>query len=264
MTPASENAVVTKTSGRVRLIGLNRPAVINAVNDAIRSGLRTAVLEAEADDDVLAILFHGYGKRGFCAGADIKETRAPETPIETRLRLDAGGWIETLAAARKPTVAAIHGICLGAGAEIALACDLRIAAPDAIFGLPETGIGLIPGAGGTQRLPRLVGEGLAMHLILTGEHVSAERASHIGLVSVVSATVDSLLDEALALATRIAERPPTATRFAKEAVRAAGNLPLADGLVVERTLFALLNDTEDRREAARAFSQKRAPRYVGR
>lgn len=258
-----ERAVVEETEGPIRLIRLNRRKVINAANDAIRQGLKAAITAAEADDTIRAIVICGNGERGFCAGADIKEQRSAETSVETRQRLEKSSWIECVAEARKPVIAAIHGICFGAGTELALACDIRIAASNAIFSLPETALGLIPGAGGTQRLPRLIGEGRAMQMILTGERIGARDGLSIGLVTAVVDSDDELLAVSLAIATRIANRPSAATQYAKEAVRASMQISLADGLRLERTLFALLTATADRFEAAQAFAEKRKPRFVG-
>lgn len=160
-------------------------------------------------------------------------------------------------------IAALHGYCLGGGLELALACDIRIAAPGAQFGLPETGLGLIPGGGGTQRLPRVIGLGRAMDLLLSGDRIDAQEALRIGLVSRLVADRDALLGEARALAGRIAARPPTATAYAKEAARNGIEMDLQAGLTLEKTLFSLLMSTSDRAEAALAFKEKRAPRFTG-
>ena len=213
-----------------------------------------------ADKPPLRVLI--AAPRGFCAGADIKETRGAETASELRARLVRQDYAGAIEACGKPVIAAIHGFCMGAGMEMALACDIRIASEDALFALPETGLGLIPGAGGTQRLPRLVGPGQAMHIILTGERVPAPRALAMGLVSDVTAP-GALLDRARELAGRIAGKAPLATAYARESVRAAGRMPLADGLEFERSLFAILSQTGDKAEAAQAFREKRAPVFRG-
>lgn len=257
-------ALTTAIRDGVMLIGLNRPDVINAVNDDIRAGLRAALAVAEEDGAVHAILLHGHGARGFCAGADIKERHGPETVSETRSRLERQDYVAAIEQCRKPVIAAIHGFCMGAGMEIALACDIRVASADAMFGLPETGLGLIPGAGGTQRLPRLVGQGQAMHIILTGEKIPAQRAMAIGLVSEVVGEDEDLLGLAMALAAKVARKAPIATIYAKEAVRAAGDVTLSEGLALERSLFAILTQTEDKVEAAQAFKEKRNPVFLGR
>jgi enoyl-CoA hydratase/carnithine racemase len=260
----SASAVLSHVAGGVLTLTLNRPDQINAVNDAIRTGLPEAVAAGEADPEVRVIVLIGAGERGFCAGADIAEARAPETPVEARARMTATPWIERVAAARKPVIAAIHGYCLGAGLELAMTADIRLATADAKFGLPETGLGLIPGGGGTQRLPRLLGEARALDMILTGERIDAETAHRLGLVTRLVPEGETLVQAAATLAARLAARPPAAMRHAKEAVRAAAGLPLDAGLRLETGLFALLLDTEDRREAAAAFREKRAPNFTGR
>lgn len=250
--------------GAVALLVLQRPEVGNAINDAIRQGLPSRMEQLDADDSVRCLVLAGAGERGFCVGADIKERRSPGTPVEERRRLLDNAWIDRVARIRKPVVAALHGYCLGGGLELALACDIRIAAPDARLGLPETGLGLIPGGGGTQRLPRLVGPGRALDLILSGDRVTAAEALAMGLVTRISASPGSLRDEALALAARIGARPPAATTYAKELIRGAGELELAAGLQQERSLFAILMNTADRAEAAKAFAEKRPPNFQGR
>ena len=160
--------------------------------------------------------------------------------------------------------AAIHGYCLGGGLEISLACDMRVASPNAVFGLPETGLGLIPGGGGTQRLPRIIGLGRALDLLLTGDRIDAVEAHRIGLVSRLSASNDSLLDEVQILAERIASKPAAASAYVKEAARDGLELDLRAGLKLEKDLFVLLMSTEDRREAAAAFKEKRQPAFTGR
>jgi enoyl-CoA hydratase/carnithine racemase len=256
--------ILSDRQGAVLTLTLNRPDQINAVNDAIREGLPKAMEAADRDPAVAVIVLAGAGLRGFCVGADIKETRAPETPVEARARLGGNAWIERVAATRKPVVVALHGFCLGAGLELAMAADLRIAAADARLGLPEVALGLIPGGGGTQRLPRLVGEARALDMILTGERLDAEAALAAGLVTRLAPDAETALATARKIAAQMAAKPPAALRHAKEATRAALAMPLAQGLATERALFALLLDTEDRKEAARAFREKRPPNFNGR
>lgn len=248
---------------KVAVVTLNRPEVGNAFNEAIRTGLPALLEQLDRDDSCAAILLAGAGERGFCAGADIKEGRVVGTSVQERRRLLGNAWIDRVAHVAKPVVAALHGYCLGGGLELALACDIRIAAPGAQFGLPETGLGLIPGGGGTQRLPRVVGLGRAMDMMLTGERIDAQEALRIGLVSRLVASRETLLSEGLAIATRIAARPPTATAYAKEAARSGIEMDLQAGLTLEKTLFSLLMSTTDRAEAALAFKEKRAPRFTG-
>ena len=258
-----EPAVRVERAGGIGWIVLNRPGQINAINDDIRHGVPKALAELDADAAIRVIVIRGEGARGFCAGADIKERREVETSLQVRQRLEKSRWIEALDRVHKPVIAAIHGFCMGGGLELALACDIRCASPDAVFALPETGLGLIPGGGGTQRLGRVVGLGRATDLLLTGERLTAEEALAIGLLSRVSATLTSLLPEVAALAQRIAGKPPTATAFAKKAARAAMELDLKSGLDLELDLFALLAPMHDVKEAALAFREKRAPHFSG-
>ena len=260
---ATGSTVQVERQGSVGIVTLNRPDRINAINNEIRARLPEALRELEHDGSVHAIVLHGGAARGFCAGADISEKRAPETAIGARQRVSVDVWVDAFDAVTKPVIAAVHGFCLGGGLEMALACDIRIASPDALFSLPETGLGLIPGAGGTQRLPRLIGLGRALDLMLTGDRIDAAEAYRVGLVTRMAKDRDSLLPEAVALAARIAARAPAATRYVKEAAMASQELPLPAGLTLERSLFALLTTTSDTAEAARAFKEKRAPQFTG-
>lgn len=256
-------AVKVVRDGAIGWVLMNRPDQINAINDAIRSGVPSALAELEADPAVRVIVIAGEGPRGFCAGADIKERRGPETAVQVRRRMQKARWIETLDRVEKPVIAAIHGYCMGGGMELALACDIRFASPDAVMALPETGLGLIPGGGGTQRLPRVVGPGRALDLLLSNERIPAAHALEIGLVTRVSSSAASLREEVTALAARIAAKPPTATLFVKQAARAATQLELKAGLDLELDLFALLAPMQDVQEAALAFREKRAPQFSG-
>lgn len=261
--PADSPVVRVERDGAIGWIVLDRPAQINAINNGIRHGVPAALAELEADAAVRVIVIRGEGPRGFCAGADIKEARGAETSVQVRRRMQQTRWIEALDRAEKPIIAAIHGYCMGGGLELALACDIRFAAPDAVLALPETGLGLIPGGGGTQRLPRVVGYGRALDLLLSNERVAAPQALAIGLVTRVSASPESLLTEVRALAERIAAKPPTATQYAKQAARAAVELELKAGLNLELDLFAQLAPMQDVKEAALAFKEKRAPQFSG-
>lgn len=260
---ATAPAVLSERHGAVAVLTLNRPDVINAFNDAVRTGLPRALQAAEADPGVRVIVLRGSGERGFCVGADVKESRAAESLTQARRRLGQAAFVEAFDQVSKPVIAAIHGFCLGGGFEIALACDIRIAAADAVFALPETGLGLIPGAGGTQRLSRLIGLGRALDLVLTGDRLGAEEALRCGIVSRLVASPSDLMPEALRIAQAIAAKPPTATAYAKEATRHGLELDLKSGLALERNLFTLLLSTRDRREAADAFREKRAPVFSG-
>jgi enoyl-CoA hydratase/carnithine racemase len=255
--------VQLESADRVAWITLNRPEAMNALSVAMRVALPRAIREAEADPDVRVVVLRGAGERAFCAGADIKEFVEVPSPPEYRQQRAHDSWIRPFDEARKPILASIHGVCLGGGLEIALACDIRIAAEDALFGLPETGLGIMTGVGGSQRLPRVVGMGAALDMILTGERISAARAREIGLVTRLVPRAE-LHAATAALAAQLAARPPMAMAFAKEAVRSALDLPLRDGMRLEVDLITLLLNTEDRLEAARAFREKRQPRFSGR
>ncbi|MGE0314302.1 MAG: enoyl-CoA hydratase/isomerase family protein [Lautropia sp.] len=255
--------VLYEKQGAIGWITLNRPDQLNAINDRIRQLLPECVLTAERDAEVRVIVVRGAGERAFCAGADVKEFAPVDSAAAYRQARVHRTWIRPFDDALKPIVASIHGHCLGGGLEIALACDIRIASRGARFGFPETGLGIIPGVGGSQRILRLAGAALAMDLLLTGERITAERALSIGVITRL------VEDEALAaqtteLAERIAAKAPLATAFAKELVRTGADLPHEAARRKEVDLLALLLDTEDRLEAAQAFREKRPPRFVGR
>jgi len=256
MNTVAQASVEVETRGAVGWITLNRPASINAINDSMRQQLPAALVALDGDDSVRVIVLRGAGERGFCAGADLKEkpVAAAATGIPAR-----PGWIEEFDRIAKPVIAAIHGYCFGGGLEIALACDLRIASADAVFALPETGLGLIPGGGGTQRLPKLIGLGRGLDLLVTGERIDAAKALEWGLITRLVATRDALTEEAAALAGQIAARPPIATRHAKQAARRGMELDLPAGLALERALFTELLSGDERREAVAAFRAKHAP-----
>lgn len=256
-------SVRTETREGVGWIVLNRPDQINAINDEIRHGVPAALRAFNSDSAIGAIVICGEGPRGFCAGADIKEQRGAETAIEVRQRMQQTRWIETIDEIQKPVIAALHGYCMGGGMELALACDIRFAAPDLVMSLPETGLGLIPGGGGTQRLPRIVGLAKALDMMLTGARVKVDEALAIGLVTRVADSLESLREEVGELAATVAARPPVATRYVRRAARAALELELGKGLDLELDLFSQLKDSEDAKEAAAAFKAKRAPRFSG-
>jgi len=263
VTEAHSPVVRVDRDQAVAWVVLNRPEQINAINDEIRRAVPAFLAELEADPTIRVVVLRGEGPRGFCAGADIKETRPPETSVQVRTRMEGARWIEALDRMTKPVIAAVHGACMGGGLELALACDIRVAAPDTVFALPETGLGLIPGGGGTQRLPRIVGLGHTLDLLLTGERVSAEHALRIGLVTRVTRSNAALYEEVGKLAALIAARPPLAIASAKSAARAAMETSLQIGLERELDLFALLAPSDDRLEAARAFKEKRPPVFTG-
>jgi enoyl-CoA hydratase len=245
----------------VALVTLNRPEARNALSFALMDQLVPALDALDADSACRAIVITGAGDRAFAAGADLRDL-AEQTPASWEARDGLVGWgrVGRLAT---PVIAAVRGYALGGGCELAMACDFIIAGDDAQFGQPELGVGIIPGAGGTQRLPRSVGPAKAMDLILTGRRMDAAEAERAGLVArVVPAgdTVEAALDAAAA----IAAQPPLAAQAAKEAVRAAQELPLGEGLDHERRAFRALFATEDQREGMAAFLEKRRPVWTGR
>lgn len=264
MNLSAETSVRIERDAGVMIISLARADAMNAVNDAIRIGLVRACEEAASDDSVGAVLIRADGDRSFCVGADIKEERPQLSQAESRTPPADRDYTTAIAAMVKPVVAAVHGFCLGAGLEIALACDIRVASPCATFGLPEVNLGLIPGAGGTQRLTNLIGIGRAIDMMLTGERVNAQRALDWGIITRLTADRAELDAVALALTKGLAAKAPVAVAYLKEAVMAGLGTDLATGLARERDLFTLLKATEDSREAAEAFKTKRAPVFRGR
>jgi len=246
----------------VATITLNRPNVHNAMNDTMRAELTACFTELAQSTDARAIVVTGAGERAFSAGADIREFVAPQVPVKYR---DARRRVDFRAAMDRcgqPIIAAINGFALGGGLELALACDIRIAGEDSQLGLTEVNLAIIPGGGGTQRLPRLVGRGKALEMILTGARVDAREALRIGLVERVVPTAE-VHTSAQALAKMLAERAPVAMRYAKEAVVKGLGMSLEDGLRLENDLSTLLRTTEDRLEGAKAFLEKRKPRFTG-
>jgi enoyl-CoA hydratase len=250
------------TDGAVTIVTLNRPEALNALSSAVLEELIAAFAAFQADDSQRCAIVTGEGK-AFAAGADIKELAA--TSAAQFYAADGlGRWQSHLVrAVRKPWIAAVNGFSLGGGCELAMMADLIIAADSAKFGQPEIKLGTIPGMGGTQRLARAVGQAKAMELILTGRMMDAAEAQGAGLVARV-VPADGLLDAALETARTIAAMPPLAVLAAKEAVHAAANLPLEDGLVLERRLFHLLAGTEDKAEGMAAFIEKRTAEWKGR
>jgi enoyl-CoA hydratase len=259
----SYQAIRLERRDGVATITLDRPDVLNAMNNPMRGELLEVFTQLGGDHNMRAILITGAGERAFSAGADIREFLEPAVPTsfrEERKRLD---FRREMDRCPQPIIAAIRGYALGGGLELALACDIRIAAEDAQLGLTEINLAIIPGGGGTQRLPRLVGRGKALELILTGARVPASEALRIGLVERVVPAAE-LMPSAQALARTIADKAPIALRYAKEAVVGGLSLPLADGLRLENDLATLLRTTEDRAEGARAFVEKRKPKWSGR
>jgi E-phenylitaconyl-CoA hydratase len=255
--------------GAVAILTIDRPEVRNALDFKTSDELVEAWRSFRDDDDLRAAILTGAGDRAFCAGADLRGVAEFYRNLTSAERLRRAeqqpglGGITRNLAVDKPVVAAINGHCLAGGLEIALACDLRIASENATFGLPEVTRGILPGAGGTQRLPRLVGPERALDLILTGRRIDAREAERMGLVGRV-VPFDRLRDEALALASQIAENAPLAVRAAKAAVWRGLDLPLAEGLRLEQLLAEPVRQSEDAQEGPRAFLEKRKPVFKGR
>ncbi len=257
-----ENLLVERR-GRTALVTVNRPNVRNALNrDTVRE-LGLCFEELGGDAEVRAVILTGAGEKAFVAGADINElaTRTPLAGKESSLH--GQGVLNRIENLGKPVIAAIIGYALGGGCEIAMACTLRIASENAKLGQPEVKLGIIPGYGGTQRLPRLVGAGRAHQLVLTGEQITAQEALRIGLVNEVVPAAE-LLPRCEAIAAQIAANAPAAVRLAMEAVNRGLDMALADGLFLEATLFGLSCATEDMKEGTRAFLEKRAANFGGR
>lgn len=256
---AAQDVLVETPAPGVGLVRLNRPQVLNALRGQLMEELLTALQRLDADPAIGALVITG-NERAFSAGADIREmTEASVTAMVRRGMTDR--WAR-LRAIRKPLIAAVSGHCLGGGCELAMNCDIIVASESARFGQPEINIGVIPGAGGTQRLTHAVGKSLAMEMVLNDRRLSADEALRAGLVSRV-APVERYLDEAIALAAQIAARAPLAVQLGKEAVNKAYELPLSEGLAYEQKLFYILFGSEDQKEGMRAFQEKRAPVWRG-
>jgi enoyl-CoA hydratase len=252
--------VLVERDGPIAVVLLNRPDALNALSDELMEALVSTLVELDRDEEVRCIVLGG-SERVFAAGADIAEL-AKASPIDLYYQRRVERW-DTIAGLWTPLVAAVSGYCLGGGCELAMACDLIVASETAQFGQPETGVGVIPGAGGTQRLTRAVGKSLAMDVILSGRFLSADEALRAGLVARVVAR-EAWLDEAKRVARAIAAKPPVATRLAKEAVDRAFESPLALGVEYERRLLALAFASEDAKEGLNAFLEKRKPDFKGR
>jgi enoyl-CoA hydratase len=245
----------------VVLVTLDRPEVLNALDYRTLGELADALEKLDTDEPVRCVVITGAGERAFAAGADIKEM-ADATPVTLSAANNFARW-ERLKRVRVPLIAAVRGFALGGGCELAMACDMIVAADDATFGQPEIKIGIMPGAGGTQRLTRALGKAKAMEMILTGRNLSAREAYDRGLVSQVVAREETV-PAALALAAEIAALPPLAVRAAKEAVNRAYELSLDAGLEFERRNFFMLFASDDQKEGMAAFTEKRAPTWKGR
>ena len=254
--------ILREDVGRVAILTINRPDKLNALSEQVRVEMMAELDEIQTNDAIGVIVVTGAGEKSFIAGADIGEFEGRQ-PFDQRHAMRSPRVFDVMANYPKPVIAMINGFCLGGGCELALSCDIRIASEKARFGQPEIKLGLIPGGGGTQRLPRQVGMGHAMRLILSGDMVGAAEAQSIGLVEMVVAP-EELREKTLELANKIAAMSPLTLKIAKEALRASDRLPVEDGLVYERDLFCLAFSTEDKKEGVQAFLEKRQAEWQGR
>jgi enoyl-CoA hydratase len=255
--------VLYEKKGAIAYVTVNRPKVLNALNTPTWKDLRTAFEDARDDTAIRGVILTGAGNKAFIAGADISElahVAAFEAEQSSRFGQEVLDLIENLG---KPVIAAVNGFALGGGCETAMACTIRIAVENAKFGQPEVKLGLVPGGGGTQRLPRLVGKGRALHLILSGEMISAQEAYRIGLVNEIVPAAE-LITRAEAILNQIAANAPIAVKFALEAANKGMETSQSEGLLLEASYFGLCAATEDKKEGTSAFLDKRAPQFHGR
>jgi enoyl-CoA hydratase len=254
--------VLMEREGRVAVLTINRPDKLNALNQQVRDEMLEHLTAIETDDEIGVVVVTGAGEKSFVAGADIGEF-AGRSPFDQREAMAFPRVFDVMASFPKPVIAMINGFCLGGGCELALSCDIRVASDKARFGQPEINLGLIPGGGGTQRLPRQVGLGHAMRLILTGAIIPADEASAIGLIEMV-VPAESLREKTMELASQIASKSPLTLRVAKEAMRASQRMAIEEGSLYERDLFCLCFSTEDKAEGVSAFLEKRPATWKGR
>ncbi len=260
-TSARENVLYAK-KGAIAYVTLNRPKLLNALNKATIAELIEVFEDARDDAAVLGVILTGAGDKAFAAGADISEM-ANDTPTEAEEKTRRGQRLTTLIEnLGKPVIAAVNGFALGGGCELAMACTIRLAVETAKFGQPEVTIGIIPGFGGTQRLPRLIGKGRALQLILSADMIDAQEAYRIGLVNEIVAK-DNLIPRAEAILNKINANAPTAVKLAIEAANRGLDVSLAEGLNIEASLFTRSFATEDRKEGVAAFREKRKPNFKG-
>jgi enoyl-CoA hydratase len=254
--------ILVRAQDPTALITLNRPEKLNAMSMVLKQELIRALQELDADATTRVIVLTGAGEKAFTAGADIHEFQA-RTPMDQWHMYEHGTLYDAVDKVSKPVVAMINGYCFGGGLELAMACDIRIASNRAVLGQTELNIGIIPGGGGSQRLPRLVGLGKAMKLTLTGDRIDADEALRIGLVDEVVPHA-RLQPRTFEIAEKIVAHSPLAVRLAKSAIRASARLPLDQGLRYEQSLFALAMASADKEEGVRAFLEKRNAKWTGR
>src|SRR5882724_840590 len=256
----SESVVLYEVKGPTAYITMNRPKVMNALNQRTFAALRAALEMAQKDPAVRGVILTGSGDKAFIAGEDIGELSGVSAVEAADFTKSGQAVLDFLENLGKPVIAAVNGFALGGGCETAMACTLRLAVESAKFGQPEVKLGIIPGAGGTQRLPRLVGKGRALQLILSGEMISAQEAYRIGLVNEVVPAAD-LIARAEAILKQIFANAPLAVRYSLEAVNKGLETSQTEGLALEASFFGLCAGTEDKQEGTRAFLEKRAPQF---
>jgi enoyl-CoA hydratase/carnithine racemase len=262
MLPMTFSNLLLEKKNAIAWVTVNRPKVLNALNSATLEELRTAFSDIQDDASVRVAVLTGAGEKAFIAGADIAELATQGAVAAKQYTQRGQSVLDLIENLGKPVIACINGFALGGGCEIALACTMRLASENARFGQPEVKLGLVPGLGGSQRLPRLVGKGVALQLVTTGEMITAEEAHRIGLVNEVTAPA-ALLPRAEAIAQKIIANAPLAVQFAMEAVSKGMEMPLAEGLYLEAVLFAVACATEDKKEGTAAFLEKRAAQFKG-
>ncbi|UCD97345.1 MAG: enoyl-CoA hydratase/isomerase family protein [Candidatus Bathyarchaeota archaeon] len=255
------NTLFEKADG-IATITINRPQALNALNEATLNEISSRLSDANQDQAIKVIVITGTGDRAFCAGADLNVMKTATAYKGMHLSLIGQKVTSEVEDSKKPVIAAINGYALGGGLELAMACDLRIAATKAKLGQPEVNVGLIPGWGGTQRLPRFVGKGIAKEMIFTGENIDAERAEHLGLVNRV-VPPEELQSAVKEMATKLMSKPPIGLELAKHLVNRSTEVDLASGLRSEAEAFGVLASTKDFKEGVNAFLEKRKPQYKG-
>ena len=254
--------ILFEKKNSIAYVTVNRPKVLNALNMVTMEELRTAFHDIKSDAGVRVVILTGAGEKAFIAGADIGELAQNTGPAAKEYTLRGQSVVNLIENLGKPVIACINGFALGGGCEIAMACTMRLASETAKLGQPEVKLGIIPGYGGTQRLPRLVGKGIAMQLLLTGEMITAQEAYRIGLVNEVTASAD-LIPRAETIAQKIIANGPLAVQYTMEAVNKGMETPLAEGLYIEAALFGVASVTEDKKEGTAAFLDKRPAQFKG-
>lgn len=255
-------SLLYEVNGHIAVVTLNRPEALNAFNLEVLNELQLVVEEIRASSQIHSVIFTGSGKKAFSVGADLKERKTLSEKDVKRNVNKIAEVFNNIDLLPQPTIAAINGFAFGGGMELALACDFRLAVSEAVMGLTETSLAIIPGAGGTQRLPRLIGQAKALELILTAKRLSAQEALSYGLINELTEK-DKLLESCIDLAEKLLENGPIALKQAKFAVKQGMNVDLQTGLQIEQKAYELLIPTEDRTEALTAFSEKRKPKFKG-